>query len=315
MSFDGTLGSVEVSRDVLQTCLAHALTTEREEIMGMLLGDIEQDESGGSVARVWRLSFQRRVDRRPDRVEISPEQLAAASDEAARMTEETRRVTRVIGWYHSHPHITVLPSHVDVQTQGNFQLLERGFIGLIFSVFSSLPDSTSRMQMVAFQSVSAPSAGGGQPVFSQRLVPVSVVETPATGDRAPTKLLDLQRVQLDEEREAYLDALATLTRDEAAADPGSHAVELGVSFHSAVYQKVLCGILAHSLPPLAQTLHDRKQLCAREIAALEAELAEYELTEAEMRLSGGGGSGVAGLIGVPGSSGAGIALPPPAGFR
>ena len=152
-------------------------------------------------------------------------------------------------------------------------------------------------------------------MFSQRLVPVSVVETPATGDRAPTKLLDLQRVQLDEEREAYLDALATLTRDEAAADPGSHAVELGVSFHSAVYQKVLCGILAHSLPPLAQTLHDRKQLCAREIAALEAELAEYELTEAEMRLSGGGGSGVAGLIGAPGSSGAGIALPPPAGFR
>ena len=170
------------------------------------------------MARVWRLSFQRRVDRRPDRVEISPEQLAAASDEAARVTEETRRVTRVIGWYHSHPHITVLPSHVDVQTQGNFQLLDRGFIGLIFSVFASLPDSTSRMQMVAFQSVSAPSAGGGAPVFSQRLVPVKVVETPATGDRAPTKLLDLQRVQLDEEREAYLGAMDTMTNSEAATD-------------------------------------------------------------------------------------------------
>lgn len=272
----------------------------------MLLGDIELDESGRSVARVWRLSFQRRVDRRPDRVEISPEQLAAASDEAARMTEETRRVTRVIGWYHSHPHITVLPSHVDVQTQGNFQLLDRGFIGLIFSVFSSLPDSTARMQMVAFQSISAPSAGGGAPVFSQRLVPVTVVETPTTGDRAPTKLLDLQRVQLDEEREAYLDALASLVDTEVAADPTSHAVALGVSFHSAVYQKVLCGILAHSLPPLAQTLHDRKQHRAREITALEAELAEYELAEAEVRLSRGGGP-----------SGTGVALPPTSatGFR
>ena len=176
--FDGTLDRAEVTRDVLQTCLAHALTTEREEVMGMLLGDIELDPSGQSVAKVWRLSFQRRVDRRPDRVEISPEQLAAASEEAARVTEETRRVTRVIGWYHSHPHITVLPSHVDVQTQGNFQLLERGFIGLIFGVFSSLPDSTARMQMVAFQSISAPSAGGGNPVFSQKLVPVSVAETP-----------------------------------------------------------------------------------------------------------------------------------------
>ena len=123
-AFDGMLSSVEVSRDVMQTCLAHALTTEREEVMGLLLGDIEEDGQGAAVARVWRLSFQRRVDRRPDRVEISPEQLAAAAEEAARWTEETRRVTRVIGWYHSHPHITVHPSHVDVRTHSP-ELLEQ----------------------------------------------------------------------------------------------------------------------------------------------------------------------------------------------
>lgn len=28
------------------------------------------------------------------------------------MTMATGTTTRVIGWYHSHPHITVLPSHV-----------------------------------------------------------------------------------------------------------------------------------------------------------------------------------------------------------
>jgi BRCA1/BRCA2-containing complex subunit 3 len=28
------------------------------------------------------------------------------------MTVSTGRTTRVIGWYHSHPHITVLASHV-----------------------------------------------------------------------------------------------------------------------------------------------------------------------------------------------------------
>jgi hypothetical protein len=71
--------------------------------------------------------------------------------------------TRVIGWYHSHPHITVLPSAVgtarrgtpcgaeraserasahaslcraaDVRTQSTYQLLDEGFVGLIFSVF------------------------------------------------------------------------------------------------------------------------------------------------------------------------------------
>ncbi|XWS11833.1 hypothetical protein CRYUN_Cryun37aG0035000 [Craigia yunnanensis] len=52
------------------------------------------------------------------------------------MTASTGKTTRVIGWYHSHPHITVLPSHVDVRTQATYQLLDSGFIGLIFSCFS-----------------------------------------------------------------------------------------------------------------------------------------------------------------------------------
>lgn len=42
-----------------------------------------------------------------------------------RMTSLTGRTTRVIGWYHSHPHITVLPSHV-----GTFWL--RTFFFLIY---------------------------------------------------------------------------------------------------------------------------------------------------------------------------------------
>ena len=45
---------------------------------------------------------------------------------------------RVIGWYHSHPHITVLPSHVDVATQASYQQLDAGFIGIIFSTFNQV---------------------------------------------------------------------------------------------------------------------------------------------------------------------------------
>lgn len=45
---------------------------------------------------------------------------------------------RVIGWYHSHPHITVLPSHVDVRTQGSYQMLDEGFIGIILSTFNQV---------------------------------------------------------------------------------------------------------------------------------------------------------------------------------
>ncbi|CAM8986785.1 unnamed protein product [Rhodiola kirilowii] len=68
------------------------------------------------------------------------------------MTTLTGNTTRVIGWYHSHPHITVFPSHVDVRTQAMYQLLDSGFIGLIFSCFSEDVTKVGRIQVIAFQS-------------------------------------------------------------------------------------------------------------------------------------------------------------------
>lgn len=64
-----------------------------------------------------------------DRVENSPEQVAAASALADRLTQQTGVNTRVVGWYHSHPHITVLPSHVDLNTQVG-HALQQGLAGL-----------------------------------------------------------------------------------------------------------------------------------------------------------------------------------------
>ena len=46
--------------------------------------------------------------------------------------------------YHSHPHITVLPSHVDVRTQAMYQSMDEGFIGLIFSVFNQVTDPSRK---------------------------------------------------------------------------------------------------------------------------------------------------------------------------
>ncbi|EXB96951.1 Lys-63-specific deubiquitinase BRCC36 [Morus notabilis] len=160
-----------MSEEVWLTCLTHALSTETEEIMGLLLGDIEH-KNGSVTALIWGASPQTRSDRRKDRVETNPEQLAAASAQAEisffasfnalsflfesfifhRMTTLTGRTTRVIGWYHSHPHITVLPSHVDVRTQAMYQLLDSGFIGLIFSCYSEDINKVGRIQVIAFQS-------------------------------------------------------------------------------------------------------------------------------------------------------------------
>ena len=71
-------------------------------------------------------------------MEASPEQLASAMAVAEKLSEGSQTKVRVIGWYHSHPHITVLPSHVDVRTQGSYQMLDEGFIGIILSTFNQV---------------------------------------------------------------------------------------------------------------------------------------------------------------------------------
>ncbi|KAH1097087.1 hypothetical protein J1N35_014008, partial [Gossypium stocksii] len=99
---------------------------------------------GNVTALIWGASPQSQSDRQKDRVETNPEHFVVKLTSRYRMAASTGRTTRVIGWYHSHPHITVLPSHVDflllpsanVRTQAMYQLLDSGFIGLIFSCFS-----------------------------------------------------------------------------------------------------------------------------------------------------------------------------------
>ncbi|KAG4972618.1 hypothetical protein AAZX31_13G344000 [Glycine max] len=164
-----SLTSVKMSEEVWLSCVTHALSTETEEIMGLLLGDIQHSKNGSVTALIWGASPQTRSDRRKDRVETNPEQLAAASALADRMTTSTGRTTRVIGWYHSHPHITVLPSHVDVRTQAMYQLLDSGFIGLIFSCYSEDVNKVGRIQVIAFQS------SDGKHNHMSRPVPLSPV--------------------------------------------------------------------------------------------------------------------------------------------
>ncbi|KAG9459683.1 hypothetical protein H6P81_004191 [Aristolochia fimbriata] len=169
-----SLTSVKMSEDVWLTCLNHALTTETEEIMGLLLGDIQYLGNGGAVALIWGASPQTRSDRRKDRVETNPEHFDVPIlviifmlhlIRLHRMTQTTGKTTRVIGWYHSHPHITVLPSHVDVRTQAMYQLLDSGFIGLIFSCFSEDAYKVGRIQVTAFQSVDGKQRFATRPVM------------------------------------------------------------------------------------------------------------------------------------------------------
>ncbi|KAG6422217.1 hypothetical protein SASPL_118782 [Salvia splendens] len=219
-----------MSEDVWLTCLTHALSTETEEIMGLLLGDI-QSTKNGVTALIWEALPQPRSDRQKDRVETNPEQLTAASVHAEisfyyisilliplwiLMTMATGTTTRVIGWYHSHPHITVLPSHVepvnpgvlfssefktffctlpysklasshseivfsyqycrDVRTQAMYQLLDPGFIGLIFSCFSEDAQKVGRIQVIAFQSMDGKQGHMMQPLSLTPVQKSSIID-------------------------------------------------------------------------------------------------------------------------------------------
>ncbi|KAL6610580.1 hypothetical protein ACP70R_040549 [Stipagrostis hirtigluma subsp. patula] len=137
-----SLSSVKIGEEVWLTCLSHALTTETEEVMGLLLGDVEHSSRGGDTAVIWGASPQMRCERKKDRVEVNPELLAAASAQAE-----------------------------DVRTQAMFQLLDPGFVGLIFSCFSEDAQKAGKIQVMAFQS-----QGGQQLAIVPRATSPAVID-------------------------------------------------------------------------------------------------------------------------------------------
>ena len=130
--------------------MAHALTSEAEEIMGLLLGDVVDMGGQGKgekqlKARIWSVSLHRREQavRSDDRVEISPEQLAAASSEAERLSEELGIHTRVVGWWDFSRALpsTRSPSHLLVpyslrETSLRYQRLEMIATQSLLDLFS-----------------------------------------------------------------------------------------------------------------------------------------------------------------------------------
>jgi len=139
------LASVVVTPDVMSACWAHALTTEKEEIMGLLVGKMVEDTLVISAMKVIK-----RLTKQKDRVEFDNRDLIAGAEYAGSLPGSVS----VSGWYHSHPHITVHPSHVDLATQASYQTMDPNFIGLIFSVFNYDPNTgIDTKEVAAFQSV------------------------------------------------------------------------------------------------------------------------------------------------------------------
>mmetsp|Transcript_1403 Transcript_1403/g.4182 ORF Transcript_1403/g.4182 Transcript_1403/m.4182 type:complete len:466 (+) Transcript_1403:277-1674(+) len=291
---------VEITSEVFWACSMHAMSTEVEEIMGLLLGDVVYADDGSSTVRIWAVMPQIRTDRRKDRVEASPEQMARCAAFAERFSQQSNTLTRVIGWYHSHPHITVLPSHVDVRTQASYQMLDRNFVGLIISAFNEDATSlTQSLEITAFQSVSAsqeaPMQPGDSSDFEQAMaasaaaaqnsgdwvrkeVPLSIVLSHGEAEQTLTDIRGLLIMLLEEEKGAYEAAMAD------ARDGAGEVDALTALQHTAAFQQHVASLVELVLGPALHTLRitaTQTVLQTQQLESLEALLREALQSQAD----------------------------------
>ncbi|KAM9327138.1 lys-63-specific deubiquitinase BRCC36 [Gastrophryne carolinensis] len=237
--------AVHLEGDAFLVCVAHSLSTEREEVMGLCIGEVDTHK----VVHIHSVIILRRSDKRKDRVEISPEQLSAATTEADIslyiLTEITGRPMRVVGWYHSHPHITVWPSHVDVRTQAMYQMMDIGFVGLIFSCFIEDKNTkTGRILYTCFQSVQAQKSTE----YERIEIPLHVVPQDTIRKVCLESAVELPRILCQEEQDAYR-RIHSL----------GHLDSITKIHNGSVFTKNLCGQMSAISGPLLQWLEDRLQ--------------------------------------------------------
>ncbi|NXP16537.1 BRCC3 deubiquitinase, partial [Scytalopus superciliaris] len=304
--------AVHLEADAFLVCLNHALSTEKEEVMGLCIGEVPPAAGGGRgaggsltgvpsgqvdtsrIVHIHSVIILRRSDKRKDRVEISPEQLSAASTEAeisfgtARslgplLAEMTGRPMRVVGWYHSHPHITVWPSHVDVRTQAMYQMMDQGFVGLIFSCFIEDKNTkTGRILYTCFQSIQAQKSSelcfilsllselsqisGFQACHEEQMlyerieIPIHVVPHETIGKVCLESAVELPKILCQEEQDAYR-RIHSLT----------HLDSVTKIHNGSVFTKNLCSQMSAISGPLLQWLEDRLEQNKQRVQELQQE--------------------------------------------
>ncbi|NP_001229952.1 lys-63-specific deubiquitinase BRCC36 isoform X1 [Phacochoerus africanus] len=272
--------AVHLESDAFLVCLNHALSTEKEEVMGLCIGELNDDPRSDPkftytgtemrtvaekvdavrIVHIHSVIILRRSDKRKDRVEISPEQLSAASTEAERLAELTGRPMRVVGWYHSHPHITVWPSHVDVRTQAMYQMMDQGFVGLIFSCFIEDKNTkTGRVLYTCFQSIQAQKSSE----YERIEIPIHVVPHVAVGKVCLESAVELPKILCQEEQDAYR-RIHSLT----------HLDSVTKIHNGSVFTKNLCSQMSAVSGPLLQWLEDRLEQNQQHLQELQQEKEE-----------------------------------------
>jgi len=189
------INRIYVNSDVYMCCLSHAMSTDKEEVMGILIGQFQ-----GNSCLVEACCPLLRLDKRKDRVEIGPEHMSEAMNDCEKYAKEEDTSVSIVGWYHSHPHITIFPSAVDVRTQYQYQMMEPRFLGLIYGVYNTdAQQQMNRLELICFQSTS-------EARYSQipvLVIPRNIQHSLETSSFAFQQLERLPLILHDEEKMAY----------------------------------------------------------------------------------------------------------------
>ncbi|KAB5548630.1 hypothetical protein PHYPO_G00057800 [Pangasianodon hypophthalmus] len=213
------VSAVHLESDAFLVCMNHALSTEKEEVMGLCIGEVDTNR----IVHIHSVIILRRV----------------------------------VGWYHSHPHITVWPSHVDVRTQAMYQMMDQGFVGLIFSCFIEDKNTkTGRVLYTCFQSVQAQKGSE----YERIEIPIHVVPHEAIGKVCLESAVELPRILCQEEQDTYR-RIHSLT----------HLDPITKIHNGSVFTKNLCSQMSAVSGPLLQWLEDRLEQNKKSIMELQKE--------------------------------------------
>jgi hypothetical protein len=209
-----------------------------------------------------------------------------------KISKEEGKRTRIIGWYHSHPHFNPYPSHVDLRCQGNYQQLEKGFVGLIFSVFNTTSDQQSTIQLHAFQSRPKENAyhevenlaspiSSSDDEFEQfaslspvRSTPFETINIPVTiipssqvnyEGKSIERIISLQQIMLEEEKNGFTQA------QEILEEMKGQAASLNRISNLSLYQRNLARIIDQCSLPLLTNLQEELEYNTMALKALKQE--------------------------------------------
>ncbi|KAG1180671.1 hypothetical protein G6F70_003245 [Rhizopus microsporus] len=262
------LSLVNLPASIYHLILSHAYSTEKEEIIGMLIGYWETIPSSNPyyktkcIAHIKSISFLTRSDKRKDRVEIAPENLHLAAIHAEELGKRINQPMMVIGWYHSHPHITVFPSHIDIRTQLSQQLMDDRFFGLIISCFDTTADNSEKIQITCFQT--------RKETVEKINVPLTIEPEPVVPEDIRELYLDLPNHIFDEYKKEYKLSTEHIYYDLRARDQPRLPNTLSQAYNASVYGQLVTSLVDNTVIPSVHLLDMKAVALDKEIEELKA---------------------------------------------